>query len=125
MSNVDRIVELLAKRREARAIKDWAASDAIRNELDELGLFVFDKKDGETEMLRSKDDYFVHMEKAGLNNGITFKSRRHYVEWRIQQDIVAERRLDAWVYSMQQSESYKKATHDSAREDTSDGHDGQ
>ena len=38
---------LIALRKEARAKKDWATSDKIRNQLAETGIQVKDEKDGE------------------------------------------------------------------------------
>lgn len=113
----NRISRLLAHRKEARAAKDWTLSDNIRNDLDELGAFVIDKKDGDQKVLIRDDDYFVHMEKAGRLYSITFTTRRKYVEWRIQQDIKANERFDAWLHSMQQSIKAKRAKlHDTERE---------
>ena len=37
---------LLNMRMEAKANKDWASSDKIRNELQKLGFVIKDKKDG-------------------------------------------------------------------------------
>jgi cysteinyl-tRNA synthetase len=42
----DQVEELLAKRAEARAAKDWDAADAIRDELTALGVTVKDTPDG-------------------------------------------------------------------------------
>ncbi len=49
-SNVDtaKIEELIAKRQEARANKDWATADAIRDELNAMHVVVKDSKDGIT-----------------------------------------------------------------------------
>ena len=49
-SDVDtaKIEELIAKRQEARASKDWATSDAIRDELAAMHVVVKDSKDGIT-----------------------------------------------------------------------------
>ena len=44
---VPRLVEtLLDIRQKAKAAKDWAASDAIRDRLTEIGIRVKDRKDG-------------------------------------------------------------------------------
>lgn len=107
MDDTQHIVGLLNRRKKARSVKDWQLSDELRDELDEHGVFVFDKKDGDCSVILRREGFFRHMQKAGLLNNITFKSKRHYVEWRLQQDIVAEKRFDAWLHSMQQSESYK------------------
>jgi cysteinyl-tRNA synthetase len=42
----EQVEELLAKRAEARAAKDWGAADAIRDELAALGVTVQDTPDG-------------------------------------------------------------------------------
>jgi cysteinyl-tRNA synthetase len=38
------IQQLIAEREDARAVKDWARADAIRDQLKELGYQVQDKK---------------------------------------------------------------------------------
>lgn len=108
MVDTAHIIDLLQRRRQARNAKNWRLSDQLRDELDEHGIFLFDKKDGDYDVLLRRDEYFEHMQKAGILNGIEFKNRRHYVEWRLQQDILADKRFDAWLYSMQQSEAYKR-----------------
>ena len=40
------IEELIAKRTEARAAKDWATADAIRDRLNAMNVVVVDTKDG-------------------------------------------------------------------------------
>jgi cysteinyl-tRNA synthetase len=45
-SNDDEIEALIAQRKEARATKNWARSDEIRNRLSELGVVVKDNPDG-------------------------------------------------------------------------------
>ena len=40
------IVAKIAERNEARANKDWAKADAIRDELDAMGIELLDRKDG-------------------------------------------------------------------------------
>jgi cysteinyl-tRNA synthetase len=42
----DKVEELLTKRTEARAAKDWSAADAIRDELASLGVVVTDTAEG-------------------------------------------------------------------------------
>ena len=42
------ILELVEERKQARANKDWATSDALRDELKEKGYNVKDSKDGMT-----------------------------------------------------------------------------
>lgn len=44
--DTSRIEELIQKRKEARANKDWAASDAIRDELNKMNVIVKDTKGG-------------------------------------------------------------------------------
>ena len=46
--DVARIEELIAKRTEARANKDWATADAIRDELKAMHIVIKDSKDGVT-----------------------------------------------------------------------------
>ena len=46
--DVEKIEELIAKRTEARANKDWATADAIRDELAAMKVVVKDSKDGIT-----------------------------------------------------------------------------
>jgi cysteinyl-tRNA synthetase len=40
------IVAKIAERNEARANKDWAKADEIRDELDAMGVELLDRKDG-------------------------------------------------------------------------------
>lgn len=42
----DKVEELIAKRSAARAAKDWAVADSIRDELNELGVVVTDTEEG-------------------------------------------------------------------------------
>ncbi len=91
---------LLIMRRAARAEKRWECSDVIRDILDSLGAFVFDEKDGEQRVMRRDEKFFVHMEKAGMLNNMTFENRREYLKWRIQQDIRANKMFDAWLFTM-------------------------
>jgi cysteinyl-tRNA synthetase len=44
----ERISELLAQRTSARASKDWAESDRLRDELSQMGVSIKDNKDGAT-----------------------------------------------------------------------------
>ena len=44
----DAVAELLVRRTTARAAKDWSAADAIRDELNEMGVVVTDSNDGPT-----------------------------------------------------------------------------
>lgn len=105
MLDIDR---LLQRRLNARATKNWALSDSLREELDALGVYVIDQQDGAQKVLRLDDDYFRHMEKIEGMYGIVFGSRRKYVEWRIKQDIRAEQTFEAWLYSMRQSIAARK-----------------
>jgi len=43
-----RVIELLAKRSAARAAKNWAESDRLRDEVVALGVVIKDNKDGTT-----------------------------------------------------------------------------
>ena len=42
------IDELIARRKEARAAKNWAEADRLREQLAELGVAIKDNKDGTT-----------------------------------------------------------------------------
>ena len=44
--DVAKIEELIEKRTEARAAKDWATADAIRDELKAMHIVIKDSKDG-------------------------------------------------------------------------------
>ena len=44
----EEIAQIVEKRKQARANKDWATSDALRDELKEKGYNVKDSKDGMT-----------------------------------------------------------------------------
>jgi cysteinyl-tRNA synthetase len=44
----DEIEALIAKRNEARANKDWAAADGVRDQLTEMGITIEDGPDGTT-----------------------------------------------------------------------------
>lgn len=92
--------ELVAIREGYRRAKDWAASDAVRADLDAMGVYVFDEKDGSTTVWHCPDAYFKHMNKAGFPQHAT---RRAYVEYRMRQDRQAEARCDAWMVSMRPS----------------------
>jgi len=43
----ENVSALVGKRAEARAAKDWSESDALRAEIESLGWFVKDTKDGQ------------------------------------------------------------------------------
>jgi cysteinyl-tRNA synthetase len=46
--NVDEIEKLLAERTQARADKNWAVSDEIRDKLAQMGVNVLDRPEGST-----------------------------------------------------------------------------
>jgi cysteinyl-tRNA synthetase len=50
--SVDEIDGLVAQRAAARAAKDWARADALRNELDQKGILVMDGPEGSTWRMR-------------------------------------------------------------------------
>ena len=106
--NSGHIDRLLLQRKQARTEKNWPLSDKLRDELDDNHVFVFDQKDGSQKAYQRGSEFFVHMVKAGGLYGIVFKSKRHYVEWRLQQEVLADKRFDAWLYSIQQSEAYQR-----------------
>lgn len=106
--NRDHIYRLLLQRKQARAEKNWPLSDKLRDELDDNHVFVFDQKDGDQKAYQRGPEFFAHMVKAGGLHDIVFKNKRHYVEWRLQQEVLADKRFDAWLYSIQQSEAYQR-----------------
>lgn len=93
------IDELIEDRRIARESKDWKLSDEIRAYLDERLIFVFDTKGGQ-------EIYYLHQgyfERKGFNDETKNMTNRQYLEYRIQQDIKAEKLFDAWLYSTSRS----------------------
>ena len=91
--------ELLEKRLEARKAKDFKLSDQIRGLLDDMNIFVFDLKDFQ-EVYYLHDKYFENMRKIEKIIGKEFKSKREFVEFKIKQDILAEKTFEAWLYTM-------------------------
>jgi hypothetical protein len=93
------IDELIEDRRIARENKNWKLSDEIRNHLDSKLIFIFDTKDGQ-EVYYLPESYFKNKsrkpETVAMNN-------RQFVEYKIKQDINAEKLCDAWLFSMNQS----------------------
>ncbi len=87
--NID---ELIYERQLARQAKDFKKSDSIRSILDEELVFVFDGKGTEQEVYYLTKKYFAK-KPTGMDN-------RKYVEKRIQDDIRAEKQLNAWIYTM-------------------------
>ena len=101
------IDELIEIRKDARENKDWKLSDEIRNYLDGKLVFVFDTKDNEGKQFQEvhylTEGYFEKAERIENIHNIKFKTKREFVEWSIKQDIQLEKRMDAWIYSMQSS----------------------
>lgn len=91
------IDQLIDHRKEARDKKDWKLSDEIRDYLDDKLIFIFDTKEGQ-EIWYLTNDYFKFQYKHPEIN-----SKRKYLEFRIKQDILAEKHFDAWLYSMRSS----------------------
>lgn len=102
MNNYDKyhINELLEIRFSFRKEGCYKLSDSIRNYLDDKLIFVFDLKD-EYETYYLTDNYFKNMKKIEIIRNIKFKSKRDFVEFRIKQDIQAEKLFDAWLYIIQ------------------------
>lgn len=90
--------ELILLREEARRQKDWKKSDEIRALLDERLVFLFDNKEGPPDIhwctlaqfkwLYAKPHHFPGW------------SKRKYLEYRIKQDIAAEKAQLAWQATM-------------------------
>lgn len=93
------IDKLLEDRKEARENKNWNLSDEIRDYLDTKLVFVFDAKWGQ-EVYYLHDSYFKNQERKIQTMAM---SKRQYVEYRIKQDINAEKIFDAWLFSIRRS----------------------
>jgi hypothetical protein len=93
------IDELIELRRVARETKDWKLSDELRNYLDEKLIFIFDTKEGQG-IYYLPPSYFDRRDKDPKTTNM---NNRQYVEYRIQEDIRAEKGFDAWLYSIQKS----------------------
>lgn len=93
------IDELIDDRRVARENKDWKLADEIRDYLETKLVFVFDANWGQ-EVLHLTKKYFerkeLKIETLGMN-------KRQYVEYRIKQDINAEKLFESWLYSIRKS----------------------
>ena len=99
------IDELIDNRKESRENKDYKLSDEIRSYLDEKFVFIFDTKDNEGKPFQEVHylfkEYFDKIERAENIHSIKFKNNRDFVEWKIKQEISLEKKMDAWIYSMQ------------------------
>lgn len=93
------IDELIDERKEARANKNWKLSDEIRNFLDTKLVFVFDANFGQ-EVYYLTNGYFKKKERKIETIAM---SNRQYVEYRIKQDLNAEKNFEAWLYSTRKS----------------------
>ena len=82
--NTYHIDELIDIRAQARIGKLWGFSDEIRDYLDTKHVFIFDTKDGQE----------VYHELGG--------TRKDLVE-KLNNESSANKRFDAWLYSMQSS----------------------
>lgn len=102
------VKHIIQDRLKARTAKDWITSDRLRDKLDAMGVYVFDGSNGKQNAMELDDAYFQHMEKAATMYDIQFDSRRKYVEFRLKQDLTAEKRFEAWLYTMQQSPTFIK-----------------
>ena len=96
--------EFLIQRKEARENENFKLSDMIREYLDDLNVYVFDTKDNDgkpfQEVWYLPESYFKNMKKIEKIIKKEFKNKREFVEYRIKQDIIAEKRLDAWLYTI-------------------------
>ena len=93
------IDELIENRKIARENKDWKLADEIRNYLDTKLVFIFDAKWGQ-EVWYLVEKYFERQERKIETIAM---SKRQYVEYRIKQDINAEKNFEAWLYSTRKS----------------------
>lgn len=94
--NID---ELIMKREIARHGKDFKTSDELRNKLDSVLVFVFDLKES-IEVYHLTPSYFKFKNKF---EETVKMSLRKYVEFKIQQDIAAEKLFNAWLFSTRAS----------------------
>lgn len=83
----------------SRKEKRWENSDKLRDILDNIGVFIFDLKD-KSMIYYLGDEFFKNMDSN------KFKTKRKYLEDFIEKDRQSYARLEAWLYSM--SESNKK-----------------
>lgn len=97
--------ELINLRKEARENKDYKLSDEIRNYLDEKFIFIFDTKDNDgkpfQEVYYFPESHFEKQQRIEGIHNLNFKTKREFVEWNIKRDIHMEKRIDAWIYSVQ------------------------
>ena len=72
----EKIEGLIAKRAEARKAKDWAAADAIRDELAAMGVVMKDTANG-VEWVRDRTGQFAHgaLRRRGLLEPAAWKAR--------------------------------------------------
>jgi len=114
MNYTTNIDELISIRNEARKNKNWKAADEIRDYLDSQNVFIFDHPNNIQEVLHLPESYFNHsyfynidgvqwgenrIQKIERLYNIKFKNKRHFVEWNIRQERLAESRFEAWLYS--------------------------
>ena len=93
------IDELIEYRKEARENKNWKLSDEIRDYLNTKLVFVFDANWGQ-EVYYLTEGYFKNQERKIETMSM---SKRQYVEYRIKQDINAEKNFEAWLFSTRMS----------------------
>lgn len=93
------IDELIEDRKEARENKNWKLSDEIRDYLDTKLVFVFDAKWGQ-EVYYLTDGYFKNQDRKIETIAM---SKRQYLEYRIKQDINADKNFEAWLFSTRRS----------------------
>lgn len=89
--NLDILIE---DRRKARESFDYTTSDLLRDYLDDHLIFIFDTVWGQ-EIYYLTPSYFKRKPKEMTN--------RRYVEYRIKREVQAEKLLEAWLYTTNQS----------------------
>lgn len=114
MNYTNNIEELIYLRKKARESKNWKAADEIRDYLDSQNVFIFDHPDNIQEVFHLPESYFNHIyfyntdgiewsetrvQKIERFHSIKFKSKRHFIEWNIRRERLAESRFEAWLYS--------------------------
>lgn len=102
---VDQLIDI---RQKLRDNKQWEYCDQIRNYLDEKLIFVFDNKDSQ-DVYYLTENYFRFQAQNPLTNQL---SKRKYVEYKIKQDIQAEKNFEAWLYSINESMKSKNKPKD-------------
>jgi hypothetical protein len=80
----------------AKKTKSWTLCDAIRNELEEHLVFIFDHKDGSETVYHYSKEKWSHKDRNIITHVMT---NRQYAELLVARERKAEKLFDAWVYS--------------------------